>query len=66
MNVTIEIDSQTPKKNNLVDLGSDPTPGKTVVESEAEEAHDFYRANDTARGVPDLIPKKTKHGNFNW
>ncbi|MCK8654642.1 hypothetical protein [Pseudomonas umsongensis] len=66
MNVTIEIDNQAPQKNNLMDLASDLALGKTVVESEAKGAHDFYRSNGKGRGVPDLIQKKTKHVNFNW
>ena len=65
MNLTIEIDSLT-KKNNLVNLNDDPIPGKTVVESESEKAHDFYRANNTDRTALDSNPKKAKHKNFNW
>lgn len=65
MNLIIEIDS-LPKKNNLVNLNDGPIPGKTVVESESEKAHDFYRSNNTDRTAPNSNPKKTKYASFNW
>lgn len=65
MNLTFEVDSLT-KKNNLVDLNYDLIPGGTVVGSESEKAHGFYRSNNTDRTALVSNPKKTKHTNFNW